>query len=633
MLTFYLLRSIKRKPLRHLSLFWVLMCAFLLPLVVSIYRDSMMYGSYLQTMDFSKGQAVHIAGVQAEDTALLRGIDGLTEPYFEDRWIYMNFDSDESWDKFSDMGNKVQLVNLITSRLAEKGYSAKDIEITFYQYDDVYGIMHDPLLISKWQQLLILSLVLTLFSGLIVQSAYRNHIKTFSQELAELSALGASKSQIVKMFLLELFVLFPLAAAGAVGISYAVMRILYKNFLEQTVDATLIWQVFHIDPKNTAIQIGFYLLVCLGALCFALLRKPGQKQITKGKRASSLSRLWVQQTKPPFMLCLCILVPLVTAFVILFNQYLSTYASFLEHSQSVEMSIGSGFSGVRQEEIDYLAGLNGIRDIRPVRKMNDMYHLYAPDGNNLYGTLHRYQDFAPGEPDLEKHQFVSNLPDDYKNGEKFGLYSESYKNQTSLTLVGLISPEGGMPGPFDIYISDALMDELEANAPIQRVYFYTTLEYAPTLEETIRANIPAHYFITNTGSDDVAGAALQVGHLWLLSWIFCALMIVALQIVWVQLSGYVRECGPMLRTVYCLGASRKQLSRLIPVWRAAIPAALLPFLIAVPYTLLETWFRLGFLGTFLVSLPLLGIYAGIAVLAALAFLLPVKFALRKIQIP
>lgn len=633
MLSLYLLRSFKRRPLRHFSLLWILMCAFLLPLVVSIYRDSMIYGHYLQTLDFSKGQAIHISGVQSEDMALLCGIDGLTEPYYEDRWIYLNFASEEAWNRYSEIGSQAELSNLIKTRLAQNGREAAEIDVIFYQYEDVYGIQDDPLLLSRWQQMRILSLVLLLFSGLIVQSAYRNHIAAFSPELQELAALGATRRQIIRMFLLELGILFPLAAGGAVGISYAVMRILYEQYLEQTMDSTIIWRVFHMNPKNTAVQIAFYLLVCLGALGVALMRKSEKKQIRKpNRKPTSLTRLWMQRTKPPFVQCLLILVPLITAFVVLFNQYLGSYANFLEAAQSVEISITAGSSGFKQETLDYISGLDGIQNIESIRNDINFYMLDAPDGNALYGKLHRYQDYAPGEPDLEKYQFAANFPAEFESDQPFKLYSViKYQGQTALTLVRRITPESAIPGPVDIYISSALMDELTADAPVTRLNIFTTMEYASSLEASLRSSLPATYLVSNSGSDDVAGGALQVGHLWLLSWIFCILMIAAMQIIWVKLSSYVRECAPMLGTVSLVGASRKQISRLIPIWLAAVPAAMLPFLIAVPYAKLKTWLRVGRIGTFLLSLPLFGIYSLIAALAFLAFLLPVKCTLRRIQ--
>ncbi len=628
--SFYLRRSFQRRPLRHLALFWVLMCAFMLPLVVSIYRDSMIYGNHLQKLNISKGQAIHISGVQPEDAALLRGIDGLTEPCYEDGRVYLNFASKEAWNRYSKLENQAELSVLMKSRLSQNGYDVSRITVVFYSYQDVYGTEEDPLLLSKWREMLILSLALLLFSGLIVQSAYRSHIAAFAPELGELSALGATKGQITRMFLLELGILFPLAAAGAVGISYGVMRILYKQYLEQTMNSNIIWRAFHMDPKNTAVQIGLYLLICLVALGLALLRKPRMRKIRNpGRMPASLARLWTRRTRPPFVQCLLILVPLIAAFVVLFNRYLGSYADYLQEAQSVEISITASLSKFKQEDLDFVSKLGGIQRMEPVRTFTNYFYLDAPNGNTLRGKAYRYQDYAPGEPDLEKYQFVANVPAECESQEPFKLYSTAnYKGQTPLTLVKRLEPAGDI---ISLYISGALMDELEADAPITRLDIFTTPEYASSLDEALRSYLPDTYIISNSGSVDTAGAALQAGHLWLLSWIFCILMIVAMQIIWVQLSSYVRECAPMLHTVYLVGASRRQLSRMIPAWRAAIPAAILPFLIAVPYTWVRTWLRVGRMGTFIISAPLIGIYALIAALAALAFLLPVKCTLKELR--
>ena len=309
MLSLYLRRSFRRRPMRHFALFWVLMCSFLLPLVVSVYRDSLIYGTYMQTMDFSQGQALHISGAQPEDVEVLRGIDGLTEPYYQDRFIYLNFTDEEAWEYYSAPFNRSGLNDLIQSRLVKNGRSAGSVEITWHTYEAVHGIRDSEFLLSWWRRMLILSLGLSLFSGLIIQSTYRGHIAAFSPELAELAALGATKGQIVRMFLLELAILFLPAAGCAVGISYGVMRVLYRQFFEQTMNADVIWRVFRMDPRNTALQIGFYGLVCLGALGIALLQRSGRKPVKAKKRAATLPRLWVQQTRPPFVRCLLILIP------------------------------------------------------------------------------------------------------------------------------------------------------------------------------------------------------------------------------------------------------------------------------------------------------------------------------------
>ena len=630
MLSLYLRRSFQRRPMRHFSLFWVLMCSFLLPLVVSVYRDSLIYGSYLFTMDFSQGQAFHISGVQPEDVELLRGIDGLTEPYYEDRIIYLNFATEEAWERYSSPSSRSEINGLIRSRLAQSGRNTGGVEIMNYTYEAVHGIEDDEYMLSMWRRMLILSLGLSLFSGLIIQSAYRNHIAAFSAELMELAALGATKGQVIRMFLAELAVLFPLAAGCAVGISYGVMRTLYRQFFEQTTNANVVWRVFYINPKNTALQIGFYLLVCLGALTVALLRKSGRKPVKAKKRAATFPRLWVQQTRPPFVQCLFILIPLVTVFVVMFNLRLRAYSYSLEAAQSVEMSVQS-INGLTQADIDFIAAQPGVRHMEPIQKFSSSYAVTAPDGRYLHGNVRRYQDIAPGQPDLEKDQFAANFPEKYPMEGTYRIYSQvRYQGQISLTMVKRLTPAVDMPEAADIYISSALMDELEATAPITRVNITTTQQYAPVLENTLRQNLPANYVFTNTGSQDLAFAAVNEGELWLISWIFCVLSLVAMQIVWVQLSAYVRECGPMLRTVYQLGASRRQVSQLIPVWRAAIAAATVPFFIAVVYTCVRYRILVGRTGGFLVSLPLIGIYALIAAIAALSFLLPVKCTLRKI---
>lgn len=630
MLSLYLRRSFQRRPMRHFSLFWVLMCSFLLPLVVSVYRDSLIYGSYLFTMDFSQGQAFHISGVQPEDVEVLRGIDGLTEPYYKDRIIYLNFATEEAWERYSSPSSRSEINGLIRSRLAQSGRNTGGVEIMNYTYEAVHGIEDDEYMLSMWRRMLILSLGLSLFSGLIIQSAYRNHIAAFSAELMELAALGATKGQVIRMFLAELAVLFPLAAGCAVGISYGVMRTLYRQFFEQTTNANVVWRVFYINPKNTALQIGFYLLVCLGALTVALLRKSGRKPVKAKKRAATFPRLWVQQTRPPFVQCLFILIPLVTVFVVMFNLRLRAYSYSLEAAQSVEMSV-QWINGLTQADIDFIAAQPGVRHMEPIQKFSSSYAVTAPDGRYLHGNVRRYQDIAPGQPDLEKDQFAANFPEKYPMEGTYRIYSQvRYQGQISLTMVKRLTPAVDMPEAADIYISSALMDELEATAPITRVNITTTQQYAPVLENTLRQNLPANYVFTNTGSQDLAFAAVNEGELWLISWIFCVLSLVAMQIVWVQLSAYVRECGPMLRTIYHLGASCRQVSQLIPVWRAAIAAATVPFFIAVVYTCVRYRILVGRTGGFLVSLPLIGIYALIAAIAALSFLLPVKCTLRKI---
>lgn len=103
MISPYLSRSLRRKPLRHIALAWIMLCAFLLPLVVSTYRDSLEYGGRLQLHDISKEYAFHIVGAAPEDAELFSNIGGLTDPFYEDGTIYLSYISREFWETANDL--------------------------------------------------------------------------------------------------------------------------------------------------------------------------------------------------------------------------------------------------------------------------------------------------------------------------------------------------------------------------------------------------------------------------------------------------------------------------------------------------------------------------------------------------
>ena len=136
--------------------------------------------------------------------------------------------------------------------------------------------------------------------------------------------------------------------------------------------------------------------------------------------------------------------------------------------------------------------------------------------------------------------------------------------------------------------------------------------------------MPSAYQVNNYQNQVDVNAERQEGRLLLMSWIFSILMLVAMQIIWVRLATYVRSCAPMLTTLFQVGGSCEQLLKLIPVWLGAASAVILPFLIAIP------WIRIQANLRFIVSGPVLCIYAGIAVFAVVIFWLPVKYTLHKI---
>lgn len=625
MLSQYLFRSFRRKPLRHFSLFWVLMCAFMLPLVVSVYRDSLDYGRMLQNRNFTKDQAIHISGAQPEDVVLFQGIDGLTEPYYEDGVIYLTL---------KELGESSSEMLAGFSGILHEQMSKSSNPLSLLLFSDALGSnnANDPFQVSLQRRLRLTNLALLLFSGLIVLSSYRNHIANFSQELADLTALGADKGHIQRMFLLEFTILFPFAALSAVTISWFVMRILYRQYLGNTASSVTVWEVFHMDPVNTALEILFYLLVCLCAIGISL-RLPAPSSRRAARRSfHSLPRLWVHRTSAPFVWCLVIFIPLVTAFLLLFNRYLGIYALQAYSTQDAKISVTSANRGFTSEQLNSISKIPGIHRIERTVDSSFSYLLQVPRGFFLETNLHRYQEYAPGESDLEKYQVVAQIPEYEEARTTYYLCKDSLSSEyIELTLVKsipLVHPKDGSEiSRFDVYISNELMDELEAAATVLRLDIFTAPEHSAEIEAALRSQLPESYFVSNFQNVTDTSISRQEGRLWLLSWIFCILMIVAMQIVWVRLSKYVADCAFMLRIIQQVGASRQQLSRLIPVGFGAIPAAVLPFLIAIPWAWLDASRSNR---PFIISGPVLAIYLGIVLLAIAAFWLPVKVTLKKI---
>lgn len=639
MISLYLRQSFRHKALRHFSVFWIMLCAFLLPLVVSVYRDSLDYGIRLQQYDTSKNQAIHISGAYPEDVELFRGIEGLTEPVYEDGTIYLTYQSDEEWKRLTTRNHPEfdgedwkafigELNKLQEALYSGIGKSSHALNLLMYDYDMWHGYSKDPFMEAHMQDILYLNIALLLFSGLIVFSAYRNHIAGFSQEVADLAALGATKAQIIGLFLAEFLVLFPLAAAGAITLSWLVMQFLYEHFLGNMADSVAVWEVFHMDSKNTALEILFYFLVCLCAMTISLLHNPAKRKTKKCRyRPASLPRLWIHQTKPPFFRCLFILIPLLTAFILLFNRYLGLYARSVYGLPEVKIVVTSGNWGFSQEELDMVSKLGGVRRVEQMKESNRMYFLFTPQGDELTAYVHSYRDCASPLPPLEGLAVAADLQGAEVSGTYYLADASHPQDRREVQLVEIVAPGSQNSQGVNVYVSDTLMQELMAEAPVTRLEIYTSAQMAGSLEKELRKILPSNDTVSNPQNAVDVAVTRQEGRLLLLSWIFCILMLAAMQIIWVRLARYVEDCAPMLRTIFHVGGSRRQLAGLIPAWIGAVPAVVLPFAIAIPWAWLDASRSNR---PFIISGPVLGIYLGIVLLAIATFWLPVKVSLKKI---
>lgn len=224
----YLKRSFVRNPKRHLSLFIVVTCALILPLLISIYRDSDAYGMEQYLLDTTKGETYHIANATEEDVAFFENIAGLSVPTFQDGTIYLSILSDEEW---KDSETVIYYDSIVQQQVSAAGNES--LIIHGYTYENAHGISTDESgFLALQEVLLVINIFIIVISAFSIQSAYSSHLGQFAPDVGTLVSCGANKRQIVCIFAVEFVVIFGSAALCSVLISVGIMKILFCTFLE-----------------------------------------------------------------------------------------------------------------------------------------------------------------------------------------------------------------------------------------------------------------------------------------------------------------------------------------------------------------------------------------------------------------
>lgn len=370
----YLKQSFRRRPKRHLTLYVILTCAFILPLLISIYRDSSAYGERQQVLDTTKGAAFHIANAAPEDMRLFEGIDGLSAPRYEDGVIYPRFLSDGDW---RDAGNVERRGAIIMERIEESGRTW--LLPTAYPYD--YAIESGTG--NEQTLLLLLNILIMVLSSLIVGSAYKSYLRRFAADVGVLRSCGAEGRQIRALFLAEFVLVFGLACLSALVLSAGVMKLLFMGFLEVRAEG-FAWLIFRMDPVNTALHILIFSAVLLAVIIRTLVRFSGDfvvsaarsdiqssEVVKKPKRVrikptpeGTLLALWLQRTNGTYRSCLLAAVPVMTVFLFLFA-YLSLNADWVSRAPDYELTISKSgvLSGFTREEAACVEALPQVREI------------------------------------------------------------------------------------------------------------------------------------------------------------------------------------------------------------------------------------------------------------------------------
>lgn len=645
----YLKASLKRRPKLHFTLYIILTCGFILPLLISIYRDSNAYGTEQYLLSETKGETFQISNASEDDCAYFENIAGLSSPYFSDGIIFLHILSDEEWQNqmcVSDYGN------LLMMRFSDAG--ADYLNIRAFDYDSAHGVSNDAAYISGQRLLLLINVIIILLSVFIIQSAYRSHLQHFSADMGTLISCGADRRQIHAIFIWEFVFVFALSAVSAVVISAAAMKLLFSSYLEIQGVPGLAWLIFHIDPLNTALHILIF-FVTLSAALFCVLRENDKKStwtmlrdeggvksgrhspIPAGKSPeAALSAIWRRRTNNVYRSCLLITVPVTVIFLFLFN-YLSLNIKSIETPPEYEFRVTKdtySSSGFTDDEIEYVESMDEVSHIEAFRTIPADYYILEsqnPEEPLMSTNILRYSDGAQLNED---EVVVSGNLDEagYGVGDKIRLltFTSGVGEETYLSVVGTV-PKSSGDAVIDLYLSGALYDSIVETMPVDRIEIkLIDRGVYQTVEEKLQKYFAGgEYRITNRQAQvDFMGGTSE-GIYILLAFLFGVLFLFILIILYVKLCDYINNNKKTIRTLFTVGASKRMLhgSYIRQAATAAICAAVVPAAVCSPLILLVS---LAVNTAFTVDGAVLLVYLAQSILVGTIYLTPVNSTLRKI---
>ena len=661
----YLRRSVTRNPRRHLTLLAVLTCAFLLPLLISIYRDSRAYGTEQELLAHSAGETFHIANAAREDIAYFENIPGLSAPSFRDGTIYLHILSDAEWmdrETMTFYENKVleQVALTGNDRLIPRAFS----------YESAHGISTDDVFLSGQRVLLAVDLVIILISVLIVQSAYKSHLNRFAADIGTLASCGANRRQIGAIFVIEFLAAFFLSALGAVGISVTVMKALLGAFLEIKEGSGLAWLIFYVNPASILLHLLLFFLtlgIVLGHTLWKNSRKSAwtmlrsEEDVQRVKRGgkplrvgntpvNSLCRLWRSRTNGSFRSCLAVSIPIMVIFLFLFN-YLMLGLKVTGTAEEWALRISKEavpFGGFTPEDIDYVSALDGVERVQPLYEIRPDKYMAIPleewaPGKSVrirqYSslaaaagqTLSKYEIAVGRDPEFAAYSDGDTLrmclSDDYDAALPEPLSKDAV---TELKIAAVVDAES-VDWALDIYLSDELYHEIISAEPVN------ILDIAlkdPSLsrqaEDALRMRFSgAEYEIKNRQSSADFMRQAYSGIFLLLLYIFCVLFLFALTILCIKLCDYIENCRKTIRSLYVIGAPRRVLYRSY-IRQAAVStviAAAAPFFLCLP---LSAAVANSLKAPMVLDGMVLTVYGAVVLLLTGSYLYPVHRSLKRI---
>jgi ABC-type lipoprotein release transport system permease subunit len=585
----YLKQSFKRRHQVHFTLFVILTCAMILPLIFTIFRDSEVHGKQAEMLEFTHGSAFAIEPANEQDLSHFKDMEDL-EAEYENGVIYV---------RITRTGNvsaekEAEYTSILMQRAAASGNEALTVFNNLHVGEDESNNMFAT-------QLLLVNAVIILISFSIIGSAYKVHLNKFESDIGVMVSYGAENSQIKKMFVLEFVLIFLLSSVTSVLVSTATMYTLFKLFLEVKAVGNLSWFVFDVNPASVLITLAMFLIAGLAVVLFALRKRfkattaDLMKTTASGERvkhypkmkllsspANSLARLFGKRNKAPFVGSLFVVVPITIVAVFIFNYLMINIESITTPPRNeivirYEPLTDENKIGFSPEAIETIKSIPDVKNVYLGFNMSTTKYLVEDERSSgiesMFDGIKNYtktkildiSSIAELDTSLAKYEVAVSKNHEYLKyniGDKILLqpYEDSTASTIELTVAKLLDIEW-TDRMVQLYVSDELFSELTQGeiANVLQIKLNDPAK-SPNITALLSAQfIGAEYTVLDEHSMFEKNQQTSAGMYVLALIVFGIMFAFVLVIIGTKLTDYIASQKSMNRTLHILGAQSSDL--------------------------------------------------------------------------
>ena len=408
----YMQNSMKRRPLRHFSLAIIMIFCMMMPLMLSVFYSSQIFGLHEMYADMTKGSLFSLEGENISESLLpyFNNIPEITS-WYQDGIIYL---SPKKGQYNIDEQQYEELEALVYDTASELDIENLQMfsNIALKPTEETYEFSHRTR-IADW--------VITVISLCIFLSTYGNHLHLFRQEIGFLRSIGTTKKQIITLFMFEFLFYFLIAAILSTALTILSMRLLFRIYLNTSHIESLDWIIYHVNPLDFALHYLLFFLCgivtvsifihhfCNSNIHTMLADSYASKRThnalsafkKKGHVGSILTSFLLHRSNGVFISCAGLTALILSVLLFFYStQGFHFLGDFSHEEYPIVANIYDSYfneSILSQDEIDDISQMSGIKKFEPhILTYEDQFLVL--DNRMLGNTPYIWLDNTPGAP-------------------------------------------------------------------------------------------------------------------------------------------------------------------------------------------------------------------------------------------